>query len=182
MLDLHQASCKGLKWEGSIHGFQEPLPWAQQHRQHGCHATAEHKLINATYRGERRCWDFERYAAMHKEQHTILEGLEEYEYAGIDEGGKTRLLLAGIRQQHLTVSRHRSCAMLNSGKTLPNVWSYSRTILCKPRLTSPKSSIFSQLPPGLKLNRKRGNPKEELRKRVIPFRNTGLYPMNRRRN
>ena len=37
-------------------------------------ATAEHKLMNASYRGEGRCSDFERYATFHKEQHTILEG------------------------------------------------------------------------------------------------------------
>ena len=60
-------------------------------------ATAEHKLINATYRGEGRCWDFERYATLHKEQHTILEGLKEYGYAGMDEGSKTRHLLVGIK-------------------------------------------------------------------------------------
>ena len=36
-------------------------------------ATAEHKFINATYRGEGRHWDLERYATLHKEQHTILE-------------------------------------------------------------------------------------------------------------
>ena len=39
-------------------------------------ATAEHKLINATYRGEGRYWDFERYATWHKQQHTILEGMD----------------------------------------------------------------------------------------------------------
>ena len=60
-------------------------------------ATAEHKLINVTYRGEGRCWDFERYATLHKEQHTILEGLKEYGYAGMEEGSKTRHLLAGIK-------------------------------------------------------------------------------------
>ena len=60
-------------------------------------ATAEHKLINATYRGEGRCWDFERYATLQKEQHTILEGLKEYGHAGMDEGSKTRHLLAGIK-------------------------------------------------------------------------------------
>ena len=60
-------------------------------------ATAEHKLINATYRGEGRRWDFERYATLHKEQHTILEGLKEYGYAGMNEGSKTRHLLAGIK-------------------------------------------------------------------------------------
>ena len=98
MLDLYQASCKNQKWKGSIHGFQEPLPlgpttlvtWL-----------AEHKLINATYRGEGRCWDFERFATLHKEQHTILEGLKEYRNAGMDEGSKTRHLLAGIKRTAL---------------------------------------------------------------------------------
>ena len=60
-------------------------------------ATAEHKLINATYREEGRHWDIERYATLHKEQHTILEGLKEYGYAGMDERSKTRYLLAGIK-------------------------------------------------------------------------------------
>ena len=60
-------------------------------------ATAEHKLINAIYRGEGRHWEFEWYATLHKEQHTILEGLKEYGYAGMDEGSKTRHLLAGIK-------------------------------------------------------------------------------------
>ena len=45
-------------------------------------ATAEHKLINATYGGEGRHWDFERYATLHKEHHTILQGLEEYDIQG----------------------------------------------------------------------------------------------------
>ena len=60
-------------------------------------ATAEHKLINATYGGEGRHWDLERYATLHKERHTILEGLKEDGYAGMDEGSKTRHLLAGIK-------------------------------------------------------------------------------------
>ena len=60
-------------------------------------ATAEHKLINATYRTEGMQWDFERYPTLHKEQHSILEGLKEYGYAGMDEGIKTRYLLARIK-------------------------------------------------------------------------------------
>ena len=31
------------------------------------------------------------------QQHTIVEGLKEYGYAGMDEGSKTRPLLAGIK-------------------------------------------------------------------------------------
>ena len=58
-------------------------------------ATAEYKLINATFRGEGRHWDFEKYATLHKEQHTILEELKECGYAGMDEGSTTRPLLSG---------------------------------------------------------------------------------------
>ena len=64
-------------------------------------ATAEHKLINAACRGEGRHWDFERYATLHKEQHIILEGLKEYGYAGMDEGSKTRHILAEIKGSRL---------------------------------------------------------------------------------
>ena len=73
-------------------------------------ATAEHKLINATYRQEGRHWDFESYATLHKEQHTILEGLRKYGYAGMDEGSKTRHLLAGIKTTALdSVKTHILC-------------------------------------------------------------------------
>ena len=40
---------------------------------------------------------FKRYSTLHKEQHTILEGLKEYGCARMDEGSKTRHLLAGIK-------------------------------------------------------------------------------------
>ena len=60
-------------------------------------ATAEHKLINTTYREDRRHSDFERYATLHNLQHTIFEGLKEYGHAGMDEGDKTIHLIVGIK-------------------------------------------------------------------------------------
>ena len=39
----------------------------------------------------------ERYTTLHREQHTILEGLKKYGYAGIDDRSKTRHLLSGIK-------------------------------------------------------------------------------------
>ena len=122
-------------------------------------ATAEHKLINATYRGEGRHWDFERYATLHKEQHTILEGLEEYGYAGMDEGIKTRQLLAGIKT-----------TALDGVKT---------QILCNAELRQDFAKcvvLFKDYIMQPKVN------KRELRIGTIQFRNTRLYPMNRRRN
>jgi hypothetical protein len=44
-------------------------------------ASAEGKLNNTIYQGEKRRFNFERYAQIHKEQHTALNGLEQHGYA-----------------------------------------------------------------------------------------------------
>ena len=41
------------------------------------------------YCGEMHCWEFDHYITVPQEQHTILEGLMQYSYAGIDECSKT---------------------------------------------------------------------------------------------
>ena len=46
---------------------------------------AEKKLAMTTYTGERRHWTFKKYITLHKDQHSILEGLTEHGYVGIDE-------------------------------------------------------------------------------------------------
>jgi hypothetical protein len=64
-------------------------------------ASAEGKLNNTTYQGEKRQFNFERYVQIHKEQHTALDGLSQHGYAPMDERTKVRLLLAGIRTNEL---------------------------------------------------------------------------------
>ena len=64
---------------------------------------AENTLSTTTYNGEKRRWTFEKYVTVHKEQHTILIGLTEYGYAGIDERTKVRKLLEGIKVEKLDV-------------------------------------------------------------------------------
>ena len=39
---------------------------------------AERKLQNTHYGGEKKGWDCDKYVALHKEQHAIMDGLEEY--------------------------------------------------------------------------------------------------------
>jgi hypothetical protein len=58
---------------------------------------AEQKLQSTVYNGEQRRWDFERYVNVHKQQHSVLEGLVEYGYSGIDARSKVRYLMDGIR-------------------------------------------------------------------------------------
>jgi hypothetical protein len=59
--------------------------------------SAEDKLKTTFYHGEQRRWDFERYVNVHKQQHSVLEGLVEHGYAGIDPRSKVRYLLDGIK-------------------------------------------------------------------------------------
>ena len=63
--------------------------------------TAEKALSDATYSGEHRRWNFEKYVKMHVDQHAILEGLTEHGYAGIDPRSKVRYLLEGIKTTEL---------------------------------------------------------------------------------
>ena len=58
---------------------------------------AESKLSSTVYNGEQRRWNFERYVNVHKQQHSIMEGLVEHGYVGIDPRSKVRYLLEGIR-------------------------------------------------------------------------------------
>ena len=60
-------------------------------------------MNTTSYNGEKRRWTFEKYVTLHKEQHTILQGLKDYGYAGIDERTKVRKLLEGIKVEKLDV-------------------------------------------------------------------------------
>ena len=64
---------------------------------------AESILNTTSYNGEKRRWTFEKYVTLHKEQHTILQGLKDYGYAGIDERTKVQKLLEGIKVEKLDV-------------------------------------------------------------------------------
>ena len=63
----------------------------------------EKKLAMMMYTGERHHWTFEKYITLHKDQHSIMEGLTEYSYAGIDEHSKVWYLLDGIKMDDLNV-------------------------------------------------------------------------------
>ena len=57
---------------------------------------AEKKLATVRYDGEKKRWNFERYVRTQVDQHSILEGLVEYGYSGIDERSKVRHLMNGV--------------------------------------------------------------------------------------
>ena len=63
--------------------------------------TAERKLSDTTYVGEKNRWNFEKYVRTQQDQHQVLEGLVHYGYAGIDERSKVRHLVDGIKTTSL---------------------------------------------------------------------------------
>jgi hypothetical protein len=65
--------------------------------------SAEHKLQNTAYHGEKRRWNFEKFVRIHVDQHQILNGLVQHGYSGIDERSKVRLLLNGIKTRSLDI-------------------------------------------------------------------------------
>ena len=68
---------------------------------------AEDKLKNTVYNGEKRRWDSRKYVNTHKQQHSVLEGLMEHGYNGIDPRSKVRYLLDGIKTNQFDAVKTR---------------------------------------------------------------------------
>ena len=71
---------------------------------------AERKLQNSHYDGERKTWDWDKYVAFHREQHTIMENLTDYGYNSIDNGTNVCYFLQGIKSTELQAVFNAVCA------------------------------------------------------------------------
>ena len=49
---------------------------------------AERKWKNSHYDSEKKVWDWDKYVAIHKEQHTIMYCLADHGYSEMDNGTK----------------------------------------------------------------------------------------------
>jgi hypothetical protein len=66
---------------------------------------AETKLTSTLYNGEKKRFKWETYVRIHTEKHSVLNGLKDYGYAGIDDSSKVRHLLMGIKTTELDVCK-----------------------------------------------------------------------------
>jgi len=64
-------------------------------------SAAEKTMQTTVYNGEMKRWDFEKFVNLHKQQHSILDGLVLHGYAGIDERSDVRHLVEGIKTDKL---------------------------------------------------------------------------------
>jgi hypothetical protein len=58
---------------------------------------SEAEFTSTLYNGEKKRFAWETYVSIHTEQQSVLNGLKDYGYAGIDESSKVRHLLKGIK-------------------------------------------------------------------------------------
>jgi hypothetical protein len=73
-------------------------------------ATAAEERQPTRYSGNKHNFDLEKYVQIHTEQHSVLNGLMEHGYSGIDESSKVRLLLAGITTSNFDVVKYQILA------------------------------------------------------------------------
>jgi hypothetical protein len=66
---------------------------------------SETKFTSTLYNGEKKRFTWETYVRIHTEQHSVLNGLKDYGYAGIDDSSKVRNLLKGIKTSELDVCK-----------------------------------------------------------------------------
>jgi hypothetical protein len=66
---------------------------------------AETKLSSTLYNGKKKRFTWGTYVRIHTEQHSVLNGLKEYGYYGIDASSKVRHLLKGIKTTDLDVCK-----------------------------------------------------------------------------
>jgi hypothetical protein len=66
---------------------------------------ADTNLTSTLYNGEKKRLTWETYVRIHTEQHSVLNGLKDYGYAGIDDSSKVRHLLKGIKTSELDVCK-----------------------------------------------------------------------------
>jgi hypothetical protein len=72
---------------------------------------AETKLTSTLYNGEKKRFTWGNYVRIHTEQHSVLNGLKYYGYAGIDDSSKVRHLLKGIKTSELDVCKAQVMAI-----------------------------------------------------------------------
>ena len=74
---------------------------------------AEMKLQNLTYAGEIKNWNFERFLTDHKEQNTIIEGLNKHGYNGWDNRTNVTRLMDGVKVDSINTAK--AMIITNSG-------------------------------------------------------------------
>jgi len=83
--------------------------------------SAECKLKNTAFPGEKRHWTFENFVHVHVDQHAILASLVDLGYSDIDERSKVRHLMDGIRAKEFLSVKAYNHGKRRTSQPLPRV-------------------------------------------------------------
>ena len=81
---------------------------------------SEKTLCNATYSGDKRYRNFEKYATTQKEQQNILKGIVEHGYTGVSNRTKVRHLMEGIKETSLDAVKSQILASIDLRREFPD--------------------------------------------------------------
>jgi hypothetical protein len=96
---LNKACFEDQEWKGRLYAPVLPLPWAQKCGEYGQCSRNQAHWEPLQWRKE--AFHLVNLLIIHTEQHSVINGLKYYGYAGIDDSSKVCHLLKGIKTTEL---------------------------------------------------------------------------------
>jgi hypothetical protein len=102
---------------------------------------AETKLNSTLYNGEKKRFAWETYVRIHTEQHSVINGLKYYGYAGIDDSSKVRHLVKGIKMTYLDVCKTQVMAIPSLRDDFTETVELYSTFIKKMKAANPQLNV-----------------------------------------
>jgi hypothetical protein len=102
---------------------------------------AEKTMQTTVYNGEQKRWDFEKFVNLHKQQHSILDGLVMHGYASIDERSKVRHLVEGIKTNILDTIKGQILASAELRSSFNRSVTLFQDFICRQTKTKSYSTL-----------------------------------------
>jgi hypothetical protein len=102
---------------------------------------AKTKLSGTLYNGEKKRFTWETYVRIHTEQNSVLNGLNEYGYSGIDDSSKVHHLLKGIKTTELDVCKAQVMASPTLRDDVPATVELYSTFIKKIKAQNPQLNV-----------------------------------------
>jgi hypothetical protein len=104
-------------------------------------SAAETKLNITLYNGEKKRFTWETYLRIHTEQHSVLNGLKDYGYAGIGNSSKVHYLLKGIKTTELDVCKTQVMARPTLRDDFASTVEFYSTFFKKMKADNPQLNV-----------------------------------------
>jgi hypothetical protein len=99
------------------------------------------KLTGTLHNGVKKRFTWETYVRIHTEQHSVLNGLKDYGYAGIDDSSKVRHLLKGIKITELDVCKTQVMAIPSLRDDFTAIFELYSTFIKQMKAENPQSNV-----------------------------------------